>query len=184
MTESQKPEEFVDLYSRHQAKLLRFVVALVSNLDDAEDILQETSRVLWERFDDYEPNTNFLAWARKVALMRVFEYRRSSARRAKLLPDETLERIVQQWEIDENSGLLSDRAEAIQLCVSQLRDAERQLLHQRYVVGQRVNQIAEYSLRTVNAVSKSLERIRNALYRCVKARLASNVNRLGSSRDV
>lgn len=165
--------EFVELYSRHQSKLLRYVVALVANIDDAEDVMQETSRVLWERFDDFEPGTNFLAWARKVAMLRVMEYRRNPSRRERLLPDETLECIARHWEEDERAGVLAERHAAVQACVAELGETDRQLLQERYVLNRRVRQIAEQSQRTVNAVSKSFERMRRFLFECVSRRLAA-----------
>ena len=35
---------------------------------DAEDILQACRLTLWKQFETFEPGTNFLAWARKIAL--------------------------------------------------------------------------------------------------------------------
>jgi RNA polymerase sigma-70 factor, ECF subfamily len=58
-----KPDEFVAIYTRHQRKLYRYVAALLTRSDDAEDVLQETARVLWQKFDEYQPEEPFLPWA-------------------------------------------------------------------------------------------------------------------------
>ena len=43
-------EEFVRLFSKSQHRILGFVHTLVPNLAEAEDILQETSVILWKKW--------------------------------------------------------------------------------------------------------------------------------------
>src|SRR5262249_20100963 len=43
-------EDFVRLFSRSQHRILRFIHSLVPNLSEAEDILQETSVILWKKW--------------------------------------------------------------------------------------------------------------------------------------
>ncbi len=40
-------------------------------------ILVMLGMVLWERFDQFTPGTNFQAWARQIALNRVRNFRRT-----------------------------------------------------------------------------------------------------------
>ena len=53
------PDEFVALYTRHERKLYRYVAALLAHPDDAEDVLQNTARVLWQKFEQYRPESRF-----------------------------------------------------------------------------------------------------------------------------
>ncbi len=61
------PEQFVALYTRYEQKLYRYVAALLTRPDDAEDVLQDTARVLWQKFDQYRPDEPFLPWACAIA---------------------------------------------------------------------------------------------------------------------
>lgn len=54
-------QEFVQLFSRDSWRLYRYILSAVLNHSDAEDILQNTSVVLWNKFDSFEPGSNFLA---------------------------------------------------------------------------------------------------------------------------
>ncbi len=46
----------------------RYVAALVPNVADAEDIVQQTALALWEKFDAYDPSQPFTPWAWRFAL--------------------------------------------------------------------------------------------------------------------
>jgi RNA polymerase sigma-70 factor (ECF subfamily) len=58
---------FVELYLRHQRSIYAFISRLVQNYDESEDLLQKTGLVLWRKFNQFEPGTDFLAWARQIA---------------------------------------------------------------------------------------------------------------------
>ena len=52
--------EFLELYSTNYPRLQFFVTALLPTGNDASDVLQETSMVLWRKFDTFELGTQFL----------------------------------------------------------------------------------------------------------------------------
>src|SRR5262249_45038971 len=68
------PSLFVRLLLQHQNGLLRYVLPLVGNLDDAEDVVQQTA--LWQKFDQYDPSRPFLPWAKRFAHHEVLMYHR------------------------------------------------------------------------------------------------------------
>ena len=41
---------------------------------EAEDLLQETAKVLWKKFGDYDPKLPFLPWAKAFARYEVLNY--------------------------------------------------------------------------------------------------------------
>ena len=51
------------LMTRHQRQIFGYIYTLVPNRADAEDILQETSLVICEKFDEFKEGTDFVAWA-------------------------------------------------------------------------------------------------------------------------
>ena len=48
-------QRFISLFLRSEREIFRYVAALVPNVSDAEDIVQQTALVLWEKFDAYDP---------------------------------------------------------------------------------------------------------------------------------
>ena len=48
-------EEFMRLFGAHRRRLYQFILSLVPNVQDAEDVLQETNIILWRKFGGYQP---------------------------------------------------------------------------------------------------------------------------------
>ena len=61
-------QEFLRVFLANEREILRYVVALVPNLGDAQEIVQQTAVALWEKFDDYDRSRPFAPWACRFAL--------------------------------------------------------------------------------------------------------------------
>lgn len=48
-------QRFLSLFLRSEREVFRCVAALVPNVADAEDIVQQTALAFWEKFDSYDP---------------------------------------------------------------------------------------------------------------------------------
>ncbi|HAB15796.1 MAG TPA: hypothetical protein DCE44_05025 [Verrucomicrobiales bacterium] len=48
-------QRFLSLFLRSERDVFRYVAALVPNVADAGDIVQQTALALWEKFDAYNP---------------------------------------------------------------------------------------------------------------------------------
>ena len=70
---------FAELYSRCHLPLLRYVMTMLPNRAIAEDIVQETAKNLWEKFDQSDQSQPFLPWARKFAYFETLNQRRKLA---------------------------------------------------------------------------------------------------------
>ncbi|MCH1439055.1 MAG: sigma-70 family RNA polymerase sigma factor, partial [Rubripirellula sp.] len=64
---STRHDEFVTLFVRHEAAVFSFVLAMVRNTADAEDVVQKASVTMWKSFDQYQSGTNFRNWAIQIA---------------------------------------------------------------------------------------------------------------------
>ena len=54
-----KDTQFLDLLMRNQKRIYNFILLLVPNYSDADDLMQETVSVMWSKFDSYEPGYSF-----------------------------------------------------------------------------------------------------------------------------
>jgi RNA polymerase sigma-70 factor (ECF subfamily) len=166
----QAPEDFMRLFLAHQRRLYQYILALVYHPQDAEDLLQETSQTLWEKFAEYTPESHFFAWSSQIAFFKVQNFRRLRRHRQQVLDPDVLELVAAEAQAEEE--LLSLHQQALLHCLDKLAPADRQLISRRYAAGGSRQRLAEELGRPANSISKSLGRIRLALLRCVQQQLA------------
>lgn len=166
-------EEFVRLLGQAQRRLFLYVMSLVPNYTDAEEVLQETNLVLWREFGHFELGTNFTAWACKVAFHQVLAWRKRRQRDRLEFSEVFLAAVAD--EVSSSAEVLEERAQALASCIDKLPPQHRDMLRLRYNEGQAIEAIAGRVRRTVDAVYRGLSRIRQTLYDCVSRRLAREV---------
>jgi RNA polymerase sigma-70 factor (ECF subfamily) len=169
-TGTDRHAQFLRLYTKHQHRILAYVFILVPNRTDAEDLLQDTAVLLWEKFDQFQPGTDFVAWACRVAFLKVSNHRKRFARSKLLFSDDLLEAVATR--AIELAPHLDDRREALQECIRRLHDRDRRMITARYEPGGGAKRAADASGRTLQATYKALYRIRKALFDCVTLRIA------------
>jgi RNA polymerase sigma-70 factor (ECF subfamily) len=162
--------EFDDLLSRYQSQLFGYIYSLVRDLDDAEDLFQQTAVIIWKKFADYDPQRSFLAWSCGIARLEVMNFLRMRYRSRLYFTDElNLSLIDAHVEVD--AGEFADRRDALRGCMQKLRDRDRALLTACYGVARGVAAAAQASGRSSQSVHNSLRRIRRALFECIQRTL-------------
>ena len=71
---------FLRLFLQNQRGLYAYVLTLLPHRADADDVLQETSLVMWDKFDADGPPTDFLAWGRRIAYHKVLDFYKKAQR--------------------------------------------------------------------------------------------------------
>lgn len=95
--------------TRCQRRLYAFIYALVRNPADAEDVLQECNLVLWRKAAEYQPGTDFMAWAWRIAQLQVMAFRKRKARAREHFDDTLIARLAD--EAQERLGQFDRRQE-------------------------------------------------------------------------
>jgi RNA polymerase sigma-70 factor, ECF subfamily len=169
--------EFVRRLTGCQPRLYAYIMTLVLDPHEADDILQQTNLVMWEKLDEFLTCENFDALACRVAYFQVLAYRRdrSRNRRRLLFDDQLIESLATAaaGKIDSFSGYLA----ALRDCMDKLPDVQRELVRRRYEPGGSVNGIAADCGDSPNTVSASLYRIRKFLLACIRENLARDRDR-------
>jgi RNA polymerase sigma-70 factor, ECF subfamily len=70
-----KGKAFLGLFLKAQRRIFAYIFTLLPNRTDAEDVLQEVSKLMWERFDEADPPGDFVAWGCRIAFYKVMEHR-------------------------------------------------------------------------------------------------------------
>lgn len=168
--ETDSRKRLMALMTRHQRQIFSYIYTLVPIRHDAEDLLQETSLVICEKFDEFTPGTDFVAWACQIAYWRV-RYSRQKFARSKVVFDQDLLDAVAQT-ASELAPELDERHEALAHCLRKLHARDRELVLTRYEPGSGVEEAARRSGRTLEAAYKALARLRKVLFDCVTCQLA------------
>ncbi len=91
--------EFASRLARHQTQLFGYIYSLVRDLDDADDLFQQTSLVLWDKFDQFDPSRSFVGWACGVARFEVLNFLRTRSRNRLYFSDELNLALIEAQEI-------------------------------------------------------------------------------------
>lgn len=163
-------DEFAQLVAIHEARLFAYIYALTLNMADAEDIYQDTLLVLWRKYKDYQPNTNFAAWARAAARRELQHYFRRKGRQRVHFDEKLLEELSEtQSCLDEARDASSDMyLQALLQCKEKLSEGDRRLIELCYASGLNITQAAQQLGRSPQSVCNSLSRIRRALFDCIQ----------------
>ncbi len=163
-------EAFIREFTQSQRPLYLYILPLVGNSADADEVLQEANLVIWAKWHQFELGSNFLAWGRAIARLEVFRHRRNRSHKMTFLDGNLLELVVQRSE--SVSEKLEVRQAALSKCLGQLRRRDRELIQMRYAPGANGDKVARDLGRPANSVYQSLGRIRRLLMDCVRMQLA------------
>lgn len=164
-------DEFVALLVRHDRRLRAFISTLMARTDDIEEVVQSACLVAWRKIDTFtyagdSPDEEFVRWLCTIARYEVLTLRRSQASSHLVFDDSLIDRLTAiQFE---ESPYLEQRHQALMGCMKQLRPRDREMTQQFYEGHASVNDLAARFGIGINAVYKSLTRIRNSLLECVQ----------------
>ena len=89
-----KGKLFLRQFLDNERRLYAYIVTLLANRADADDVLQETSMVMWDKFDDANPPRDFFAWGCRIAYFKVLDFRKKSGRSRVQFSQAMLERVA------------------------------------------------------------------------------------------
>ncbi len=167
--DSNRHEEFVALFVRHEAAIHSFVLTLLPDLAAAEDVVQQASMTMWRRFDQYQPGTSFRNWAFQVAKFTAMNHITKLRRDRHVFSERLLEMLAEQ--ATRRSDHLDDQRRALAFCIERLGEDDRKTLAGCYQESGTIKNFAEAVGQTPNAIYKRLNRIRAALLNCIERRL-------------
>jgi len=161
--------EFLRLLSQHERRMKAYILALVPNWADADDLYQETTVRLWEQFADYDPEQEFGAWACTIAYYMVLAYRKKLSREKRRFSQTFVDAVTE--EVAATSHEADLRYHALQYCLRKLNKRNRDFIRRCYSGTNTLKAVAEQMGRSVDALYKALSRIRHALHECIEKNL-------------
>ncbi len=162
-------KEFVRLWTQHQNEVRRYVFMLLPAKSDTDDVLQETSVSLWSKFQEYDSNLPFVAWAVRFARIEVRRFRQKQSRDKLVFSDEVFE-LLCTTVIGETS-VMDDRRRALDGCLQKISDADRQVLVDRYASRTTIRERAEQDGVSVHKLYYVVEKLKAKLLNCINSTL-------------
>jgi RNA polymerase sigma-70 factor (ECF subfamily) len=162
--------EFAERLREAQSRLFGYIHSLVRDLDDADDLFQQTTLILWNKFDDFDRSRSFLSWACGVARLEVCNFLRSRGRQRLYFSDD-LNLLLAEAQDEMAHDELEERRDALAGCVEKLRQRDRQLLDECYGREEGITEVAGRHGRSPQSVHNSLRRIRRSLFECIRRTL-------------
>lgn len=175
MNPNESKRDFVRLVTKHERMLYGYILSLVPQHADADEIIQETNLRLWDEFNKYVPGTSFAAWALKVAHFQVLTWRKKKKHSKLVFDDNLVEALAKQRDVWEEA--CGPRHEALIRCVHRLPEHSRSILAECYGSGSRIKDIAARLQRTEASVYKVLERLRKTLYECIQRSIGEEMGK-------
>jgi len=152
-----------------QATLRGYLLAATRDIHEADDLLQEISSTLWEKFDKYDEARPFFSWAVGIAHLEVAKWRQRRARSREVISETTLDLLAQ------TAAQVAPDVEAQSLyvegCLEWLKGVARQVVEMRYGQQLPILKIAEAVSKNVAAVEMILVRARRVLQECIDRKL-------------
>ncbi|MBI9019198.1 MAG: sigma-70 family RNA polymerase sigma factor [Phycisphaerae bacterium] len=164
-------ESFLSLLMANQRKIYGFILMIVPSRNDADDIMQETTIVMWRKYETYQMGTNFSAWGIQIARFLIMNYQRRRKDDMRRFSKDAYEKILEITNeiIDSND----DRMKALQGCVAKLNGNDSTLLDMRYSQNKTIQSIAKDMDRPIAGLYKVMTRIHGSLRDCVRKTLAA-----------
>ena len=171
MDQDKRTLEFLKLFVRHQQEIYAYILTLVPHLHDADDLFQDGMTVMWKKFGQFQPGTNFAAWGIQIMRFQILDYRRNLARNKQVLVEDSLfEVLIDHLPIIQDEA--AARIEALRKCLALLDNRSKRIIKMRYERNVSVEKIASYLKLSRRHVYHILGQISSVLLRCMRRTLA------------
>lgn len=167
--EDARYEAFIALFAHHEPDLRRFIRSLLPTAVDADEVLQQTAIVIWRKFDQYDPGTNFMKWACVIARFEALAYRRKMARDRLVFTEDLMELMADEG-VEELDARHAEHA-ALEECLQKMSEQQRRFLTLAYTPGVKTRELAEAAGSTAAAFYMRLKRLRHQLLQCLESKL-------------
>ncbi|NLF08801.1 MAG: sigma-70 family RNA polymerase sigma factor [Pirellulaceae bacterium] len=189
-------QSFVELFVKNQRRIYGYILTVVPDCNEADDLFQQTSMVLWEKVGDFRPkraarancpidcndadgeadahhlSEDFVRWGCGIAHNLIRNWRVKKGRDRHCFSDEMLARLATVRA--EKSDWLEAALAALGVCMDDLKPAERELLTLCYADDRSIRRISAELGQSEGAVYQKLHRIRAKLYDCIENKTRDN----------
>ena len=152
-------DAFRDLYLRYHRRLARFLARLTRGREDAEEVINDTLWIVWQRASDFRGASRVSTWIIGIAYRRALKLIRRAATHARVM---ALEQSDGESTTDDSQEATSNR-QLVELALGQLPLEQRLVLEFTYYLDYSCDEIAEIMECPVNTVKTRMFHARRKL---------------------
>ena len=152
-------DAFRDLYLRYHRRLARFLARLTHGREDAEEIINDTLWIVWQRAGDFRGASRVSTWIMGIAYRRALKLIRRAATHARVM---TLEQSDGESATEDSLEATSNR-QLVMRGLGQLPLEQRLVLEFAYYLDHSCEEIAEIMECPVNTVKTRMFHARRKL---------------------
>jgi RNA polymerase sigma-70 factor (ECF subfamily) len=130
-----------ELFSRHNARLFRFVLRFTRDEATAEDVVSEVFIDVWRKADKFEGRSEVSTWLLAIARNKALETLRR--RPTEELDDDTRESIEDPTDNQEVTIQKKEMSKIMLKCLSQLSRVHREIIDLVYYKEMSINDVSE-----------------------------------------
>ena len=161
-----RSERFIQLLTTHRNNIYAYILTLVHNISDADDLMQETTSVMWRKYiettDDIQ---NFVAWGIRIAHNKVLDFRKRKTRERVMFNQEICDELADSYRNDDED--MDSMLRALDQCISKLNRRNRQLVEMVHKKGVTIKRVSQQIGLSVHTAYKLIPRIHHQLLRCI-----------------
>ena len=157
-------KDFITLLSLNQIRIYSYIVGIVGRFNDADDIIQETTLTMWQKFSQFESGTDFLSWGISIAHYKIMEFRKKN--QAPQISEELMQQLHNRAPHKLKDANIY--IEKLEECLKKLTPNDHSLIKQRYMSGYTVVELSKRFNVTIQSIYLRLAKIQGVLTRCIK----------------
>lgn len=158
--------KFVQLLSINHSRIYSYILLLVPNQNAADDIMQDTCMVMYEKSENFQVGTNFLAWARAIAKYQILYYLKKNKRDRTVFNSHLLETLDSRSKAFFEGDKDDEAIHILKKCLSKLSSPDSHLIIMRYYNNLDTKSIASQLGVSFQHIYRNLARIHGRLVEC------------------
>jgi RNA polymerase sigma-70 factor (ECF subfamily) len=169
----------------NRSMLLGYINVITGDPTLTEDVFQEVSIVVMEKFPDVQDHDGFRPWARTIARFQALKAVNKRRANPVILSGEVIDRLDQAWDLHDSEDPRTSTVAALERCIAKLTPRAQELVNLRYHQDLSGQHIAERLRKPLNTIYVAISRIHRTLAECVRAELGrGNSTDLSGARHV
>ena len=157
---------FINLLTNHYCRLHAFVLCMVPNKSDADDVMQEATLRMWEKFGECDLGTDFFAWSKTIARYCILNLRKKKARYPYQLTPDVLDLLQKDREVYDDC--VDNKLDALRNCIGKLSKDQKTILRVRYSENMSPKIIAQRTGLPLHTLYRKIANLHASLLGCVR----------------
>jgi RNA polymerase sigma-70 factor (ECF subfamily) len=156
----------------NRGMLLGYINVITGDPTLTEDVFQEVSIVVMQKYRDVQDPDGFRPWARTIARFQALKAVNRRRANPVVLAGEVIDRLDRAWEERDREDRRDASVAALERCLAKLTPRAQELVHLRYHEDLSGQHISERLRKPLNTIYVAISRIHRTLAECVRGELA------------